>query len=74
MVGEGRQVFVVCPMVEENDELAVPLKSAQEHAEELQRTFPDLHVACIHGRMKAKEKDFIKYYLQKRKTMKNLLM
>ena len=59
LVSEGRQVFVVCPMVEENDELAVPLKSAQEHAEQLQRAFPDLRVACIHGRMKAKEKDAI---------------
>ena len=59
LVSEGRQVFVVCPMVEENEELAVPLKSAQEHAEDLQKTFPDLRVACIHGRMKAKEKDSI---------------
>ena len=59
LVSEGRQVFVVCPMVEENEELAVPLKSAQEHAEELTRTFPDLRVACIHGRMKSKEKDAV---------------
>ena len=59
LVSEGRQVFVVCPMVEENEELAVELKSAQEHAEELQKTFPDLRVACIHGRMKAKEKDAV---------------
>ena len=59
LVGEGRQVFVVCPMVEENEELPVKLKSAQEHAEDLTRTFPDLRVACIHGKMKAKDKDAI---------------
>ena len=59
LVSEGRQVFVVCPMVEENEELPAPLKNAQEHAEELARTFPDLRVACIHGRMKAKEKDAV---------------
>ncbi len=59
LVAEGRQVFVVCPMVEENEELAVPLKSAQEHAQELQREFPDLRVACIHGKMKAKDKDAV---------------
>ena len=59
LVGEGRQVFVVCPMVEENEELPVRLKSAQEHAEELTRTFPDLRVACIHGKMKAKDKDAV---------------
>ncbi len=57
LVSEGRQVFVVCPMVEENEELAVRLKSAQEHADTLRREFPDLRVACIHGRMKAKDKD-----------------
>ena len=59
LVGEGRQVFVVCPMVEENEELPVKLKSAQEHAAELAALFPDLTVACIHGRMKPKEKDAV---------------
>ena len=56
-VGEGRQVFVVCPMVEENEDLPVKLKSAQEHAKELALSFPELKVACVHGKMKAKEKD-----------------
>ncbi len=59
LVVEGRQVFVVCPMVEENDELPQKLKSAEEHAEELRREFPDLRVACVHGRMKAKDKDAV---------------
>ena len=60
LVGEGRQVFWVCPMVEENEELPQNLKSAQEYAKELQNeVFPDLQVACIHGRMKAKEKDAV---------------
>ena len=59
LVSEGRQVFVVCPMVEENEELTVKLKSAQEHAANLSETFPDLRVACIHGKLKAKEKDTI---------------
>ena len=59
LTGEGRQVFVVCPMVEDNDALAVPLKSAQEHAAALAKEFPDLRVGCVHGRMKAKEKDAV---------------
>lgn len=58
LVGEGRQVFVVCPMIEENEEMQ-NLRSAQEHAEELQRYFPDMKVACIHGKMKAKDKNEI---------------
>jgi ATP-dependent DNA helicase RecG len=59
LVLEGRQVFVVCPMVEENEEFDPSLKSAVEHAEALRRRFPRLRVACIHGRMKAKEKDAV---------------
>ena len=56
---EGRQVFVVCPMVEENEELPVKLKSAEEHAKELQKSFPELHIACVHGKMKPRDKDAV---------------
>ena len=56
---EGRQVFVVCPMVEENEEYDPNLKSATEHAETLRETFPELRVGCIHGRMKPTEKERI---------------
>ena len=59
LVKEGRQVFVVCPMVDENDELPVKLKSATEHAEELTATFPALTVECVHGKMKPKDKDAV---------------
>ncbi len=58
LAAEGRQIFIVCPMVEENEELPGPVKSAQEYAQILQKdVFPDLKVRCIHGRMKSKEKD-----------------
>ena len=56
---EGRQVFVVCPRSEENEEGADGIKSAEEHAEALRAALPDLKIACIHGKMKAKEKDEI---------------
>ncbi len=59
LAGEGRQIFVVCPMVEENDELPQKLKSAEEHARDLQQSFPELRVACVHGKMKAKDKDAV---------------
>ena len=60
LVGEGRQVFIVCPMVEENEELPGDVKSASEYAKQLQdEIFPDLRVLCVHGRMKAKEKDAV---------------
>ena len=56
---EGRQIFVVCPMVEENEEQPQELKSAEEHARELQEAFPELKVACVHGRLKPKEKEAV---------------
>lgn len=55
-VSEGRQVYIVCPLVDESD--AVEAKSAANHAEELaQKVFCDLRVALIHGKMKAHEKE-----------------
>ena len=57
-VAEGHQCFVVCPAVEENQELNV--KAAAAWAETLQKTvFPDLRVALLHGQMKGAEKEQI---------------
>lgn len=56
-VQEGHQVFIVCPMVEENEESNLHLKSAEEHARELQLLLPELRISCVHGKMKPKEKD-----------------
>ena len=57
-VTEGHQCFVVCPAVEENEEL--DLKAATVWAETLQKTvFPDLRVALLHGQMKGSEKDAV---------------
>ena len=56
---EGHQTFVVCPMVEENEDLPEKLKSATEHAESLRKEFPDLRVGCVHGKMKSKEKEAV---------------
>lgn len=55
-VAEGHQCFVVCPAVEENEDLGI--KAATVWAETLQRTvFPDLRIALIHGQMKGAEKE-----------------
>ena len=59
LIAEGRQVFVVCPMVEENEELPEGIKSAEEHARTIQTALPNRRVACVHGRMKAKDKEAV---------------
>ena len=57
-VAEGHQCFVVCPAVEENEELNI--KSAELWADTLQTSvFPDLKVSLLHGRMKGAEKEAI---------------
>ena len=55
-VSEGHQCFIVCPAVEENQELGI--KSATAWAETLQQTvFSDLRVSLLHGQMKGGEKE-----------------
>ena len=55
---EGHQCYVVCPAVEENQELDI--KSAEAWAQTLQQTvFPDLRIALLHGQMKGGEKDAV---------------
>jgi len=55
-VENGNQCFVVCPAVEESEELGI--KAATVWAETLQQTvFPDLRIALLHGQMKAAEKE-----------------
>ena len=57
-VAEGHQCFVVCPAVEENEELGI--KAAAVWAETLQQTvFPDLRIALLHGQMKGAEKEAV---------------
>ena len=57
-VAEGHQCFVVCPAVEENEELGI--KSAEVWAQTLQKTvFPDLRVLLLHGQMKGAEKETV---------------
>ena len=57
-VEEGHQCYVVCPAVEENEELNI--KSAELWADTLQTSvFPDLKVSLLHGRMKGAEKEAV---------------
>ena len=54
----GRQAYIICSMVEENDQIPDDRKAAAEYAKTLQeKVFPHLKVACVHGRMKPREKE-----------------
>ena len=57
-IKEGRQAYIVCPLVEENEEL--DLKSVEKLYETYkQEIFPQHKVEYIHGKMKQKDKDRI---------------
>ncbi|WP_304509477.1 ATP-dependent DNA helicase RecG [Anaerotignum sp.] len=56
-VQEGRQAYVICPMIEENEKLEV--QSVLNYTEELQQKLSSCRVACVHGKMKPKEKQEI---------------
>ena len=57
-IQEGRQAYIVCPLVEEGEDNN--LKSVVELAEKYQKEiFPEYRIAYLHGKMKPKEKDEI---------------
>ena len=56
-INEGRQVYVVCPLVEENEDLDI--NSVEKLYEEYKKEFNGYNVAILHGKMKNKEKDSI---------------
>lgn len=57
-VDEGRQAYIICPMVEESDEQS-DLKAVVQYTEYLQGEVFDLPIAYLHGKQKAKEKNDI---------------
>ena len=57
-IDEGRQAYIVCPLVEENEEM--DLKSVEKIYETYSKeVFPKYRVEYIHGKMKQKDKDSI---------------
>ena len=57
-IDEGRQAYIVCPLVEESEEIEA--KSVMELAEKYKNEiFKDYKVEYLHGKMKSKEKDEI---------------
>ena len=53
---EGRQGYIVCPLVEESD--IVQLAAAEDFAQKLsENDFKNYRVGIVHGKMKPKEKD-----------------
>lgn len=54
---EGRQVYWVCPLIEESE--ALQLQTATDTHAMLSAALPDLRVGLVHGRMKPAEKQIV---------------
>lgn len=55
-IQEGRQVYIVYPLIHENEKLE--LKSLEEGLESVRQTFPDVEISFVHGQMKPAEKEY----------------
>lgn len=59
-VQEGHQVFIVCPLVGEEDTIPDERKAVTAYARQLQeQVFPDLRISLLHGKMKPREKESV---------------
>ena len=58
LAGQGRQVYIVCPAVDQEDPEG--MKAAEQYGHKLRtQVFPDLRVGIVHGRQKPKEKNAV---------------
>lgn len=55
-ITKGRQVYIVYPLIEENEKL--DYKNLESGFETMKEVFPQFNVSMVHGRMKPAEKDF----------------
>lgn len=65
-IQKGRQVFVICPLIEDSDILEV--KSATTEFEKLRKIFPQFRIGLLHGRLKPKEKEEIMLKFKNKET------
>lgn len=56
-VNQGRQVYWVCPLIEESEK--IDLTAATQTYEELKRSLPHLRIGLVHGALPADEKQVI---------------
>ena len=52
---QGRQVYIVYPLIEENEKLTY--RNVEQGLEDTRAAFPEYEVVMVHGRMKPAEKD-----------------
>ena len=55
-VEAGRQIYIVYPLIQESEK--IDLQNLESGYEYIRETFPNYNVSMVHGKLKAKEKEF----------------
>ncbi|WP_247237288.1 ATP-dependent DNA helicase RecG [Telluribacter sp. SYSU D00476] len=55
-IAKGRQVYIVYPLIEESEKM--DLKDLMDGYESISRSFPDVPLSILHGKMKPKDKEY----------------
>ncbi len=64
-LGEGRQCYIVCPMIDESD--AMQLKSVKKYADDIAHDyFSGFRIGILHGKMSPAEKDGVMKAFERR--------
>lgn len=53
----GRQAYVICPMVEDSE--GMEAENVTDYSQTLKERFPQLNIGCLHGKMKAEQKNTV---------------
>ena len=66
-IQKGRQAYVICPMIEENENLEV--ESVLSYEKLLRKSFPEnVRISILHGKMKAEQKEEVMEAFKRGKT------
>jgi ATP-dependent DNA helicase RecG len=65
-IQQGRQVYVVYPLIEESEKM--DLKDLMDGYESIARAFPEYQISIVHGKMKSRDKDFEMQRFLKKET------
>ncbi|MBI2032609.1 MAG: DEAD/DEAH box helicase [Candidatus Levybacteria bacterium] len=55
----GGQIFIICPFIEESENLATVKAATKEFDRLRKEVFPDFHLGLLHGKLNHKEKDSV---------------
>jgi len=58
-IQRGRQAYIICPLVEDSEGNTDDKKSVESYKHTFSKVLPQVNALCLHGKMKAKEKDSV---------------